>query len=179
MTETALVQAAPPTARGLTREEARVASRALNRRRLVAFALVTPLLAFVAFAFFAPVATMLHRSVHNPTVVELIPDTLEALQGWSGAGTPPDVVLTTMAIDLKRLASDRTSGKLAEELNRGLPGTSSVVKVDRTQDAPRRGRGTPRPMAPPFCSPPTRNGRTLRSGPQCARSAAATPSAIS
>ena len=128
MTETALQPAAAPGARGLTREEARVASRALNRRRLVALALVLPLLAFVAFAFFAPVATMLHRSVHNSTVVELIPDTLEILQGWSGEGVPGESVLTSMAVDLKRLANDRTSGKLAEELNRGLPGTSSVVK---------------------------------------------------
>ena len=101
----------------------------MNRRRLVALALVTPLLAFVIFAFFAPVATMLHRGVHNPTVVELIPDTLELLQGWSGEGTPAEAVLTSMAIDLKRLARERTSGKLAEELNRGLPGTSSVVKA--------------------------------------------------
>ena len=95
--------------------------------------LVAPLLAFVAFAFFAPVATMLHRSVHNPTVVELIPNTLEILRGWNAEGTPGDAVLTSMAIDLKRLAGDRTSGKLAEELNRGLPGTSSVVKATARQ----------------------------------------------
>ena len=120
--------ASRPSLHGLTREEARVAARALNRRRLIAFLLVAPLLAFVIFAFFAPVATMLHRSVHNPTVVELIPNTLEVLQGWSGEGTPGETVLTSMAIDLKRLAKERTSGKLAEELNRGLPGTSSVVK---------------------------------------------------
>ena len=128
MSAAELQDASDRAARGLTREEARVAARALNRRRLVAFLLVAPLLAFVIFAFFAPVATMLHRSVHNPTVVELIPGTLELLQEWSGEGTPPDAVLTSMAVDLKRLAKERTSGKLAEELNRGLPGTSSVVK---------------------------------------------------
>ena len=128
MSAAELQDASRPAAHGLSREEARVAARALNRRRLIAFLLVAPLLAFVVFAFFAPVATMLHRSVHNPTVVELIPGTLELLQGWSGEGTPGEAVLTSMAIDLKRLARERTSGKLAEELNRGLPGTSSVVK---------------------------------------------------
>ena len=116
-------------ASALTREEARAAGRALNRRRLVAFALVTPLLAFVLFAFFAPVATMLHRSVHNPTVAILIPSTLKLLGDWNGQETPGEAVLTSMAIDLKRLAKERRSGKLAEELNRALPGTSSVVKA--------------------------------------------------
>ena len=146
MTAAELQDASRPAARALTREEARVAARALNRRRLVAFLLVAPLLAFVIFAFFAPVATMLHRSVHNPTVVELIPGTLELLQGWSGEGTPGEAVLTSMAIDLKRLAQERTSGKLAEELNRGLPGTSSVVKstarkMRRADDAELQANG--------------------------------------
>ena len=130
----------------LTRDEARIATRALNRRRLVAFMLVAPLLLFVAFAFFAPVATMLHRGVHNPTVLELIPETLALLQGWSGEGAPDEAVLNSMAVDLKRLARDRTSGKLAEELNRVLPGTSSLVKATarklrRIADAELRANG--------------------------------------
>ncbi len=117
-----------PAGSRLTREEAGFARRELSRRRLVAFGLVTPLLLFIGFAFFAPIATMLHRSVYNPTVVELIPETLVQLHSWDGEGTPEETVLTSMAVDLKRLANDRTSGKLAEELNRGLPGMSSVVK---------------------------------------------------
>ena len=120
---------AAPAGSALTREEARNAVRALNRRRLLAFVLVAPLLLFVLFAFFAPVANILHRSVHNPTVLELIPDTLELLRSWSGEGTPEDAVLVSMARDLKRLAANRTSGKLAEELNRALPGASSMVKA--------------------------------------------------
>ena len=146
MSPAELQDASRPAAHGLSREEARVAARALNRRRFIAFLLVAPLLAFVIFAFFAPVATMLHRSVHNPTVVELIPGTLELLQGWSGEGTPGEAVLTSMAVDLKRLAKERTSGKLAEELNRGLPGTSSVVKstarkMRRADDAELQANG--------------------------------------
>ena len=82
---------------------------------------------------------MLHRSIYT-TVVELIPDTLARLQDWDGQGTPGAAVLTSMAVDLKRLAAERTSGKLAEALNRGLPGTSSVVKstaraMGRVEDA--------------------------------------------
>lgn len=129
MTATTLPDASHlPTVPRLTREEARFARRELNRRRLTAFALVAPLLVFIGFAFFAPIATMLHRSVYSPIVGQLIPDTLAQLQNWSGQGTPDDSVLTVMAIDLKRLANERTSGKLGEALNRSMPGTSSAVK---------------------------------------------------
>ncbi|MEM7023865.1 MAG: ABC transporter permease [Pseudomonadota bacterium] len=95
---------------------------------MTAFALVVPLLLFILFAFFAPIATMLFRSVYNPVVAELIPNTLVDLGSWSGEGTPDEVILTTMAVDLKRLQGERTAGRLAEALNRQLPGTSSLVK---------------------------------------------------
>ncbi len=107
--------------------DARNAARELRRRRLQAFLFTAPLLAFLAFAFVAPIATMLYRSVHNPTVATLIPQTLEALDGWSGDALPGDTILIRFATDMKRMASDRTSGQLANELNRSLPGMSSVV----------------------------------------------------
>ncbi|WP_421723039.1 ABC transporter permease [Bauldia sp.] len=112
----------------LTADEARFAQQDLRRRRLTAVGLVAPLFLFVIFAFFAPIATMLHRSVYNPTVVQLIPDTLASLASWNGEGTPDAAVLTTMAVDLKRLQGDRTAGRFGEALNRALPGSSSLVK---------------------------------------------------
>lgn len=36
--------------------------------------------------------------------------------------------MNRFAIDLKRLANDRTSGRLAGEVNRALPGASSVIQ---------------------------------------------------
>ena len=113
----------------LTREEAGFARRDLTRRRLFALALVAPLLLFVTFAFFAPIASMLNRSVYNPTVSELIPDTLTRLADWNGEGLPDATVLSAMAIDLKRLQGERNAGKLADEINRRLPGSSSIVKA--------------------------------------------------
>ena len=114
--------------RRLTREEAGFARRDLMRRRLVALGLVAPLFLFILFAFIAPIASMLSRSVYNPTVAELIPDTLAELRAWDGEGTPGPAVLTAMAIELKRLQAERNAGRLADELNQRLPGTSSIVK---------------------------------------------------
>jgi len=127
--------ALPParTVRRLASDDARNAAREVRARRLQAFLFVAPLLVFIIFAFVAPIASMLFRSVYNPAVAELIPATLEAMAEWDGEGQPPDEVLSQFAIDLKRLANDRTSGRLAEGMNRFRPGTSSVVQSTARQ----------------------------------------------
>jgi putative spermidine/putrescine transport system permease protein len=113
----------------LSRDEATSARRDLGRRRLIALGLVAPLFLFLFFAFLAPIASMLYRSVYNPTVAELVPNTLSELDTWNGQGTPGPAVLTAMAIELKRLQGERNAGRLADEINRRLPGTASVVKA--------------------------------------------------
>lgn len=124
----------------LAPEDARNAAREVRKRRLQAFLFVVPLLVFLIFAFVAPITTMLYRSIHNPTVANLVPDTLTALEEWSGEGVPDDAVLIQFATDMKRMANDRTSGQLADEINRALPGMSSVTKstaraLRRVEDA--------------------------------------------
>ena len=117
------------TAPRLTVQEQRHARREVRRHRLAAFALVVPLLLFLLFAFLAPIATMLGRSVHSPVVAGLIPETLAALDGWDRRGLPPEPVYAVFAQDLARLSRDRTAGRLAEEMNRVLPGASSTVQM--------------------------------------------------
>ena len=124
----------------LTPQDARNAAREVRKRRLQAFVFVVPLLVFIMFAFVAPITTMLYRSIHNPTVAELVPESLLMLEDWAGDTLPDDAVLTQFAIDMKRMANDRTSGQLADEINRVLPGMSSVIKstareLRRTDDA--------------------------------------------
>lgn len=113
---------------GLSREDARNAAREYRARRRRAFLFVVPLLAFIGFSFVAPIASMLFRGVYNPTVASLVPETLAPLAEWTGPARPDDETLNTFAADLKRLANDRTSGQLAEEVNRALPGASSIIK---------------------------------------------------
>jgi putative spermidine/putrescine transport system permease protein len=116
------------TTHTLNPEDAANAAREVRMRRLQAFLFVVPLLAFITFAFVAPITTMLYRSIHNPTVANLVPETLTALEGWSGDTVPDASILTMFAADMKRMANDRTSGRLADEINRALPGMSSVIK---------------------------------------------------
>jgi putative spermidine/putrescine transport system permease protein len=113
----------------LTTTEANQASSARNKKRLTAFLFVVPLLVFILLSFVAPIASMLWRSVHHPTVTNLIPLTLHELQRWDGQSTPDTQTLSVFAKELQGLAKERQSGKLAEELNRASAGMSSVVKA--------------------------------------------------
>lgn len=101
--------------------------KAQARRRRACLLLVAPLLAFIFFAFVAPIATMLYRSVYNPAVVELIPQTLEELSKWDGEGLPSDATRAAMARELRVLAEERRAGVLAAAVNRAYPGASSLI----------------------------------------------------
>jgi len=113
----------------LSASEVKTEVKALRRRRRLSLLLVAPLLAFIFFAFVAPIATMLYRSVYNPTLVELIPDTLEQLAKWKNTELPEPIVFSTLAVELKQLAENRRSGILAAAINRAYPGASSMVNA--------------------------------------------------
>src|SRR5690606_19715452 len=135
MTQTSAAPAAAarrtarPTAdAALTAEEKSHARREVLRHRLRAFLLVAPLLVFLGFAFLAPIGTMLFRSIYNPGVSGLIPQTLEVMDDWDGEGLPSDEVRTTFALELRTLFGERRSGRLGEEINRVMPGASSAIQ---------------------------------------------------
>lgn len=113
--------------------------KALRRRRMLALALVAPLLLFIFFSFVAPIASMLYRSIYSPDVVELIPDTVAALSSWDQQSQPDPNVLTAMAVELNVLANERKAGVLAAAVNRAWPGASSLINASarklRHQDA--------------------------------------------
>ena len=126
----------------LTARETLHANRIIRRKKWLAVAFVAPLLLFIFVTFVAPIGTMLYRSFYHPTVSELIPHTLLQLSHWdeSAHQMPPTPTITAFAKELKFLAKERRSGKLAEEINRLLPGSSSLVKstarkISRVDDA--------------------------------------------
>jgi len=114
----------------LSIEEIADSQKQLRRKKIKLFAFTLPLLCFVTLAFLAPIATMLYRSVYNPSVSQLIPKTLVQMDQWKTVSgkMPPAEVLTTFSLELRELAINRESGKLAEEINRVIPGSSSLVK---------------------------------------------------
>lgn len=111
----------------LSNKEISQERKALARRRRASLFLVAPLLAFIFFSFVAPIASMLYRSVYNPAVVELIPETLAELSEWDGDGLPSDATRSAMARELRGLAQERRAGVLAAAVNRAYPGASSLI----------------------------------------------------
>jgi len=113
----------------LSSTELRAERAELRRRRRTAFLLVAPLLAFVVIAFFTPIASMLYRSTYNPTLAELIPNTLEQLSTWNGRSLPPTEAYAAMAAELKLLSAQRKAGVLAAAVNQAYPGASSLINA--------------------------------------------------
>ena len=58
--------------------------RAERRRFLGGLALTLPLLAFLLVFFALPIVGMLQKSVENPEVASVLPETAAALQAWTG-----------------------------------------------------------------------------------------------
>ncbi|MFM2663816.1 ABC transporter permease [Vibrio mediterranei] len=114
----------------LTLTELSESKKKHRSKQLMLFLFTLPLLLFVFLSFLAPITTMLYRSVYHPTVAQLVPNTLEAMASWdeSTGAMPPDEVIQVFTLELHGLAQERRSGKLAEEINRSLPGSSSLIK---------------------------------------------------
>ncbi len=101
--------------------------RSQRRARIRAFLLVAPLLAFLIVTFIIPIVSMMARSVHNPEVVNFLPQTAEALTEWDGQSVPDETVFAAMAADMIQGLEDRTIGRVARRVNRELPGTRSMM----------------------------------------------------
>ena len=105
--------------------------RAERRRKLVALGLVAPLLLFLLVVFIFPIGQMMWRSVDNPQVVNALPLTLEALEGWDGRELPGEEVYAALAADfradMQRERRDQFSGPLGVRLNYELSAARGAV----------------------------------------------------
>ncbi|PQO24087.1 ABC transporter permease [Rhodobacteraceae bacterium WD3A24] len=105
--------------------------RAERRRKLMAFLLVAPLLAFLFVSFIFPIAQMMWRSVENPEVVNALPRTLEALEGWDGEDLPDEEVYAAlyqdMVADQELPRQEQRTGPLAVRLNYELSAARSAI----------------------------------------------------
>ncbi len=118
-------------------------AKAERRNKIRAFLLVVPLLIFVSFTFLAPIAQMMWRSIDNPVIVKVFPETLKVLKDWdpAGAPTPPEEAYAALAAELSRGYKDRTVGRAATRLNYSQGGMRSLItktarQISRVQAGP-------------------------------------------
>jgi putative spermidine/putrescine transport system permease protein len=98
-----------------------------RRRRLEAALLVAPLFLFLAVFFVAPIAGMLWRSVENPELREVMPQTAEAIAAWNGEDLPDEQVFAVFAGELREAYDAKTLATAAKRLASDLEGFRSVL----------------------------------------------------
>lgn len=105
--------------------------------------LVAPLVAFIGVTFLAPIATMLWRSVHDPEIAELLPQTRSALAQWDGR-TAPAAALEAMPSDLRAAVAESQLARLGQRLNREQPGLRRLIEATAREltSNPRAGLAT-------------------------------------
>jgi putative spermidine/putrescine transport system permease protein len=108
--------------------------RADRRRRITAFLLVLPLLAFIVITFIMPIGDMLWRSVENQAITDNLPRTVEAMEDWDGEGLPPESVYAAMVEDLRVGQADRTIGPVGIRLNYEMSGARSLFNTSARAD---------------------------------------------
>lgn len=92
--------------------------------------LVLPLLTFTLVTFLAPIAFMLWKSVYDPEVAGLLPQTLQALATWqTPAALPGPEGFEALSVDLRDLTADSRIGQLALRLNRERPGIRQLIEL--------------------------------------------------
>jgi len=98
-----------------------------RRRKLRAFALTLPLLAYLLVFFLVPLAQLLVRAVENPEVADALPRTGRALAGWDRHSAPPALAYGALIEDLSSLGETAQAGVLARRLNSEVSGARSLV----------------------------------------------------
>jgi putative spermidine/putrescine transport system permease protein len=115
-------------------------ARAERRRKLGAFALTLPLLAFLLLTFLVPISALLKRAVENPEVANALPRTVVALDKWNRLAVPPPEAFAAVAADLAALPDRADAGALARRLNTEVAGARSLV-MNTYRALPLQGAG--------------------------------------
>jgi putative spermidine/putrescine transport system permease protein len=89
----------------------------LHRQKLIAAALLAPLLLLIAGAFLLPVGVTLFMAVADREVPQALPRTAAALAAWDGRDLPPEAAFAAMAQELAAALEERRIGEVSQRLN--------------------------------------------------------------
>src|SRR5262249_28166235 len=88
---------------------------------------------FILVVFILPIGVMLFYSIHDDTVVSLMPKTTAALRAWDGKVLPDEQAYAALVEDLKEGWKTKTISEVGKRMNYELPGARS-----RALSTPRR-----------------------------------------
>ncbi|MDF0581981.1 ABC transporter permease [Bradyrhizobium yuanmingense] len=96
-------------------------------RKLRSFTLVMPLLLVILIAFVWPIGRMMFNSVHDDTLLRLMPRATSALSTWDTKDLPDESAYTALVEDLKQAWIHKTTGAIATRINYELAGAGSQI----------------------------------------------------
>ncbi|WP_395015736.1 ABC transporter permease [Dongia sp.] len=104
--------------------------RAVERkRRIRALALVTPLFLFILLSFVIPILSLLRNAVYDPSIHNLMPNTVAALAQWDGKEVPDEAAFAALAADLAAAQKDKTIALIGKRLNYEISAIRSKILV--------------------------------------------------
>jgi putative spermidine/putrescine transport system permease protein len=107
-------------------------AKAERRKRITAFLLAAPLLAFIIFTFVIPITSMLLRSVENPRMTDLAPNLVKELDQWDGRDVPGEASFEVLFNEIQANIERGDIGKIATHVNYSMAGARSMfVKSKR------------------------------------------------
>ena len=89
----------------------------MKRQKLLAAALLAPLLLLITGAFLVPVGVTLFTAIADREVPEALPYTTEVLRAWDGKGLPPEAAFAAMTRELAAALDERRIGEVSQRLN--------------------------------------------------------------
>lgn len=123
----------------------------MRGQRLLAAALLAPLLLLIAGAFLLPVGVTLFMAVADREVSSSLPRTRAALLAWDGQGLPPEAAFAAIAQELGAALEERRIGEVSQRLNFEQTGMRALLL--------RTARAAPRLAAPYAASLPALDAR--------------------
>ena len=101
--------------------------RAERINRLKSLALIAPLVLFLLLIFLLPMALMLKKSIENPDVAALLPQTSAELSHWNGQALPEESSFRALANEIERANEADQLGRLGKRLNSEISGYRSLL----------------------------------------------------
>jgi putative spermidine/putrescine transport system permease protein len=104
--------------------------RAVERkRRIRALALVAPLFLFILLSFVIPIGDLLRNAVYDPSIHNLMPNTVSALADWDGKDVPDEAAFAALATDLAAAQKEKSIALIGKRLNYEISGIRSKILV--------------------------------------------------
>jgi putative spermidine/putrescine transport system permease protein len=101
--------------------------RAKRSQKLQAFALVAPLLLFLALNFVLPIGSMLLRSIQDPELSAVLPATAALLRRLEGGALPDDPIVAVFVTELRQTRESGALSAVANRLNYDINGFRTLL----------------------------------------------------